>query len=177
MHRTEHRLKGDRASPLNHDLRELSEKAALAEVYLDLARRTKAELFNYQDRVDRERRQWTQAALIDFVRDILPVLDAISCAQSDNPNIAEGLRKIEQDFIRILARYHVAPIDTGHATFDPALHDAVALEETRRFPPNSIVEELRRGWMMNGKVVRSASVRVARRPGEGLAEGDETATL
>ena len=61
------------------ELRELREKAAKADEYLDLARRQKAELLNYQERVRREREDRKRQALDDFVRDFLDYKSTFSC--------------------------------------------------------------------------------------------------
>jgi molecular chaperone GrpE len=56
----------------------------------------------------------------------------------------------------------VVPIETRGKTFDPAFHEAVGSEERKDGVDGAIIEEVRPGWMMEGHVLRPASVRIAR---------------
>lgn len=69
-------------------------------------------------------------------------------------------------------RYGLTQIDTS-GPFDPNLHEAVATERTDAVPPNTIVEELQKGYFLNDRLIRPAFVKVAVRPGdtEGNAPG------
>jgi molecular chaperone GrpE len=142
----------------------LQEKAAKAEEYLDLARRAKADFVNYQDRVRRERQEWTRQAVEQFVREFLSAMDAFPLARFDDPKLVEAIRVIEREFLRILAKFEVVPMETAGKTFDPLYHEAVAVEERADVPEGTILEEVRRGWKIGDRVLRPASVRIARRP-------------
>jgi len=152
----------DQASP--EELRELRAKAARADEYLDLARRTKADFINYQDRIRREREEWGRAFLSDFIRDFLPALDSFSWARFEEPTLMESLHLVEREFLRKLAHHHIFPMATAGKMFDPAHHEAVATEETADHPPGTILEQIRRGWMIGNQVLRPAGVRVAKAP-------------
>ncbi len=58
----------------------------------------------------------------------------------------------------------MAPIETEGKTFDPLYHEAVAAEETAEKPEGAILDEVRRGWTADGRVIRPASVRIAKAP-------------
>ena len=146
------------------ELRELREKAARADEYLDLARRQKAELLNYQERVRREREDWKRQALDDFVRDFLPALDAFTWARFEEPTLMESLRLVEREFHRVLSKHGIVPVETEGQSFDPSRHEAVAVEERVDVPAGLILEEVRRGWRMSAVVLRPASVRIAKAP-------------
>jgi molecular chaperone GrpE len=146
------------------ELRELREKAAKADEYLELARRQTAELFNYQERVRREREDWKRQALDDFVRDFLPALDAFTWARFEEPTLMESLRLVEREFHRVLSKHGIVPVETEDQSFDPARHEAVAVEERADVPEGRIIEEVRRGWRMSTIVLRPASVRIAKAP-------------
>src|SRR5687768_15220978 len=133
------------APPSPEELRDLREKAAKADEYLDLARRQKAELLNYQERVRREREDWKRQALEDFVRDFLPALDAFTWARFEEPTLMESLRLVEREFHRVLAKHGIVPVETEGQAFDPARHEAVAVEERVDIPAGMILEEVRRG--------------------------------
>ena len=135
----------------------LSEQAAQAEEYLDLARHAKADFLNYQDRVRRDKAEWTRSALDGFVRELLPALDGLALATFDDPKLLEALRLIEKEFVRVLAKHGITPIDAGGKPFDPNFHEAVVVE-----PGGTALEEVRRGWMIGDRVLRAASVRIVK---------------
>lgn len=137
----------------------LSAQAAQAEEYLELARRAKADFLNYQDRVRREKAEWTRSALDGFIRELLPALDGFALATFDDPKLLEALRLIEKEFVRVLAKHGIAPIDTAGKPFDPNYHEAVGVD-----PGGTLLQEVRRGWMIGDRVLRAASVRIVKDP-------------
>ena len=130
---------------------------AKADEYLELARRAKADFINYQDRVRRDKADWNRQALEGFVRELLPALDGFSMAKFEDPKLLEAVRILEKEFLRVLAKTGVTPIETAGKTFDPLYHDAVAMEQG-----GTQLEEVRRGWLFDGKVLRAASVRLVK---------------
>jgi molecular chaperone GrpE len=146
------------------ELAALREKAAKADEYLDMARRAKADFINYQDRVRRDRQEWTRQAVEDFLRDFLPALDSFALARFQDPKLLEAIRLIDKEFLRVLAKNGVTPIETAGKTFDPLYHEALAVLETADKPDGAILDEARRGWTIDGRVIRAASVRIAKRP-------------
>lgn len=146
------------------DLAVLREKAAKADEYLDLAKRARADFLNYQERVRRERAEWTRQAVADFLADFLPAMDAFALARFEDPKLLEAVRLIEREFLRVLAKWGAVPVETAGRKFDPLYHEAVAVQETAERPEGTILEEVRRGWRMGDRVIRPASVRIARPP-------------
>jgi molecular chaperone GrpE (heat shock protein) len=140
------------ASPAASDAEQWKAKA---EEYLELARRAKADFINYQDRVRRDRADWNRLALEGFIRELLPAMDGFSMAKFEDPKLLEAVRLLEKEFLRVLAKSGVTPIETAGKSFDPMYHDAVAME-----PGGTQLEEVRRGWLIDGKVLRAASVRL-----------------
>lgn len=130
---------------------------AKADEYLELARRAKADFINYQDRVRRDKADWNRQALEGFVRELLPALDGFALANFEDPKLNEAVRLLEKEFLRVLAKTGVTPIETAGKTFDPLYHDAVAME-----PGGTQLEEVRRGWLFDGKVLRASSVRLVK---------------
>jgi molecular chaperone GrpE len=148
------------------DLETLRQKAARADEYLELSKRLRADLVNYQDRVRREKESWTRQALDDFFLDFIPALDIFTWARFEEPTLMEGLRLMEREFLRVLTKQDVVPIDTRGKIFDPAFHEAVGFEEREEGVEGAIIEEVRRGWTIHGHVLRPASVRIVRlKPG------------
>ena len=73
-----------------------------------------------------------------------------------------SMRLVEREFLRVLAKHGIQPMETGGKAFDPLLHEAVATQESDDLPDGTILEEVRRGWTLDGHVVRPAGVRVVR---------------
>jgi len=144
------------------ELEALRAKAAKADEYLELSKRLRADLVNYQDRVRREKESWTRQALDDFFRDFIPAMDIFTWARFEEPTLMDSLRLMEREFLRVLAKQDVVPIDTKGKTFDPAFHEAVGFEEREEGTDGAIIEEVRRGWVIRGHVLRPASVRIVR---------------
>lgn len=136
---------------------EIAQLKAKADEYLELARRSKADFINYQDRVRRDKADWNRLALEGFIRELLPALDGFSLAKFEDAKLMEAVRILEKEFIRVLSKAGVTAIETAGKAFDPLYHDAVAME-----PGGTQIEEVRRGWMMDGKVLRAASVRLVK---------------
>ncbi len=130
---------------------------AKADEYLELAKRAKADFINYQDRVRRDKGDWNRQALEGFVREMLPAMDGFALAKFEDPKLLEAVRILEKEFLRVLAKTGVTPIETAGKPFDPLYHDAVAME-----PGGTQIEEVRRGWLFEGKVLRPASVRIVK---------------
>ena len=146
------------------EIRDLRAKAAQSDEYLDLLRRTKADFINFQDRVRREREEWSKEGLRDFIRDFLPALDSFTWARFEEPTLMESLHLVEREFLKKLAHHHIFPIATAGKMFDPAFHEVVAVDERSDKPPGTILEQVRRGWMIGDHVLRPAGVRVAKAP-------------
>ena len=149
------------------DLEKLVQAAAKSEEYLDLARRAKADFENYQNRMRRELQAASRYAIDDFVREFLPAMDAIreSLRSARNGASAEALLKgvelIEKEFLRVLGKSGIKPIEAEGKPFDPAFHEVVLVLPDSDAPPNTVAEEVRRGWVLHDRVLRPAMVKIA----------------
>lgn len=125
-----------------------------------------AEFENHKKRSERERQEYFKIALAGFVHDFLPILDnfarALEHARPEDlmSDFGQGVVIINKQLHELWKRYGLIPIDTSGA-FDPNLHEAVATEETDRVPPNTILEELQKGFFLNDRLIRPAFVKVS----------------
>jgi len=133
----------------------LSEQAGKADEYLDLARRAKADFINYQQRVARDKQDWSRQTLEGFVRELLNALDGFAMAKFDDPKLLDAMRVVEKEFLRVLAKNDITPIEVAGKPFDPNFHEAVGAD-----PGGSVLEEVRRGWMIGDRVLRASAVRI-----------------
>jgi molecular chaperone GrpE len=111
--------------------------------------RMTAEFDNYRKRTDRERRELSEAASIDLIRDVLPVIDDFERALAA-PGWEPGTR-------RGIELIHVLGLP-----FDPSWHEAVAADPADGRPDGEITAEVRRGYRLGQRLLRPAQVKVAR---------------
>jgi molecular chaperone GrpE len=135
--------------------------------FKDRLLRMTAEFDNYRKRVDRERRELADAASVDLIRDLLPIVDdierALAAAGDDaaNPLVA-GVTLTHKQLLEQLRRRNVEPIASLGELFNPELHEAVASEPADGRRDGEIVAEFRRGYRVGGRLLRAAMVKVAK---------------
>jgi len=142
-------------------------KAERDELY-DRLLRKQAEFDNYKKRVERERSEYVQFASAELMRELLNAMDsfdlAIHNAGSDTAageTMLRGLDLIYKQFQDTLARFGLKVIEARGQTFDPNLHQAVSTVPTDDVAENTVVDELRKGYMLNGKLLRPVMVSVS----------------
>ena len=128
--------------------------------------RQAAEFDNFRKRVERERRELGQTASLDFVQELLPVIDDFERAlQIDAPgadSYRQGIEIIYRALMDMLRKRGVTPIDAVGAPFDPQVHQAVAYEEAPDRRDGEVMEQFTRGYRLGDKLVRPAMVKVAK---------------
>ena len=159
---------------------ELRKKAEERDSLLDKLLRTRAEFQNYQKRMRKEHEMTAQYAIQDLVLDLFPELDnferAVKLAETsgDIDKFVEGIKLIEDQFLKVLGKYGVKPIETVGKPFDPNLHEAVFEEENNELPHHTIIEELQRGLFLKERVVRHSKVKVSKNSAkEKISDKDE----
>lgn len=97
----------------------------------------------------------------------LPVVDdldrALQAVPADGDTYPwlEGFSLIQRKLASVLERQGVTPIQAEGEPFDPALHQAVLMEESDDAPSGTVLQELQRGYLLDGRVLRPAMVKVA----------------
>ena len=135
--------------------------------YRDRLLRKAAEFDNYRKRVDRERRDQADQAVVDLLKELLLVVDDFDRALAveageDASAYRKGVELIHGKLHDLLRRYGVKPIDALGADFDPNLHQAVVHEESPEHREGEVIGELRKGYTINDRLLRPAMVRVAK---------------
>jgi molecular chaperone GrpE len=143
-----------------------TELAEVREAHL----RAVADLQNFRRRSAEERAQQMQFANEQLLLELLPLMDnferATGCeVQGDAAqNLLRGVCMVQQQFMAVLMRFGVQRLKTEGESFDPGKHDAVERVETSEAGEGTIVGEVLPGYMLNGRVIRPAKVRVAAQP-------------
>ena len=136
------------------------------QVYDRLLRKT-AEFDNYRKRVERERREQADQAVVDLLLELLLVVDdfdrALTMDADDKPSAyRKGVELIHAKLHDLLKRHGVRPFDALGADFDPNLHQAVVSETSPQHREGEVIGEMRRGYMMGDRLLRPAMVKVAK---------------
>ena len=130
--------------------------------------RQAAELENYKKRSGRERDEAIRYANESLLKDLLPVVDnlerAIAHASGggNGKPLVEGVEMVLRGLADVLAKHGAMPILAQGQPFDPTKHEAMTQVETDDHEPNSVVEELHKGYMLRDRLLRPALVSVAK---------------
>jgi molecular chaperone GrpE len=148
----------------------LHQLALEAAKWRELALRTAADLDNFRKRVAREREDAMKFANQALLEELLPVLDnfemGMQAAASDPGSmIYIGMEMVRKQFADLLAAQGVSevPADPG-APFDPLVHEAMLQEESATVPEGRLLRIMRRGFRLRERLLRPASVVVAKAP-------------
>lgn len=147
----------------------LAAKAQEAERLQERLLRLQAEFENYKKRMAREKAEYLKFAAEGLLLEFLPILDnlerAIASARAATANgeaVVEGIDMIARLFRSTLEKAGVKPMQAVGAPFDPGLHQAVAQVESPDGQDNVVVEEIQKGYLLEGRVLRAAMVKVSR---------------
>jgi molecular chaperone GrpE len=136
----------------------------------DLYLRTLADLDNFRKRTQREKEELSRFANENLLRELLPVLDnlerAIEHARGDQGGggILQGVEMTLGQFAKVLEKCGVKAVVTIGEPFDTARHEAIGQEETSEQPPQTVVRELQKGYLLNDRLLRPAMVLLAKAP-------------
>src|SRR5436309_3399747 len=135
--------------------------------YYDRWMRKAAEFENYRRRIERERREQADQAVLDLLQDLLLVVDDFDRALTVDAGeggaaYRKGVELIHTKFHDLLRKQGVKPIETLGADFDPNVHQAVMQEVSPEHRDGEVIGELRKGYTMGDRLLRPAMVKVAK---------------
>lgn len=160
-------------------------KASLSQVveernsqYMRLA----ADFENFRKRTQREKEELELQIKSKVIADLLPVVDSFELARTHIQTETEAEEKIHRSYqgvykqlVDCLKRIGVSAMQAKGKPFDPNLHEAVLREATNEHPEGTVIEELKRGYMLGDRVLRHAMVKVAA-PAEESSASDTNPT-
>jgi molecular chaperone GrpE len=146
------------------------------EMFQNSQRRAK-DFESFRARSERERQETFQNQVGNLATLMLPALDNLNRALDAAEDLAserspafqqfyEGIALVNEQISDILVKMGIKPIRTLGLEFDPHYHEAVATEETNDHPPNTICDELLRGYIAGDRVIRHSMVKVAVPPAQ-----------
>ncbi len=151
---------------------ELEKEHRLATEYKEHLQRLAADFENYRKRIEKERKDFIKFSKEDLIHELLPILDNFEMAlhhvknTTEPKKIIEGIELVERQFHNILKKEGLEVIETKGKKFNPYIHEAIMHEGTNKYPEDIIINELRKGYILSGKVVRPAQVKISKRKKE-----------
>ena len=153
-------------------LEELKMRAAKADESWERLLRTTADFDNFKKRAAREKIEAAQYASFSLIQKLLPVLDnfemaltAAQSAQSDKlASLQSGVVMIQQQLKAVLTETGLEEIDAAGKPFDPNFHEAISEQESADVGEGSVLLQLRKGYKFKDRLLRPATVIVAKKP-------------
>ncbi len=153
-------------------IEELKQKAAKADEHWERLLRTTADLENFKKRAARERQEAIKFANASLFEKLIPALDnfdmALAAANNAEGHSMEslktGIAMIHTQLKAALTDSGLEEIDATNQPFDPNFHEAVSHQESAEVPEGQVLQQLRKGYKLRDRLIRPASVVVARKP-------------
>jgi len=143
------------------------EKDKLSKEYLGRLERLQADFENYKKRQEKKQKEFIEFANEGLINNLLSVIDNLERALDSNKNvkntkaIEEGINNTLKEFMNILSKEGVKPMQSIGHRFDPYKHEAVMKIETDKHSEDKVTEEFQKGYYIKSKVLRPAMVKVA----------------
>ncbi len=135
--------------------------------------RLQADFDNFRKRTQREKAEYSQSALEGILAELLPVLDhyemglkSAAVHQTDSA-VIDGFRLVYDQLMGVLARFGLTPIDAEGQDFNPHLHEAITHMPSEDVPPDTIMAQTRRGYLLGERLLRASQVVVSSGPAAG----------
>lgn len=145
--------------------RRLEEALREKDGFYDRLLRKQAEFDNYRKRMERERDESGASAAREVLKRLLPVLDnmerALRTSEGSTDPLRRGIEMVHQQFLDLLKKEGIRPIDALGSCFDPRLHEAVEVLDVAGFEADVILEEMQKGYTWNDRLLRPALVKVS----------------
>ena len=144
--------------------------------------RTAADAENFKKRLQREKEEQTRYANESLIRELLTVIDNLeralehSGSESDQEGLVEGLNMTLKSFLDTLTRFGCTQVEAEGKPFDPNFHEAVSQEESADHKPNTVLNELQKGYVLKERLLRPAMVLVSKRSSKQDTDSREQTT-
>jgi len=156
---------------LTSDIEELEREIELLRTSVEETQnaylRIMADFDNFRKRQREETARLTSCAREELILKLLPMVDnfdrTLQAAEAEHSyeSLVEGVTLTLKHIREMLEKEGLEPIEAVGQQFDPEFHDALMRVETDDYPDNTIIDEIEKGYTLNGKVLRPARVRVA----------------
>lgn len=155
------------ASKLDEQLAVAKQEAA---ANYDRYTRAVADLENFRKRTLREKDELRQFAASGLMEDVIPVLDNLSLGlaaakqQTEVKGIVDGVNLVLEQFKTTLGRHGLKEISPAGLRFDPNFHECISQQPSAEVAEEHVMQVVRPGYSLNGRLLRPASVIVSSGP-------------
>ena len=147
---------------------ELEQALAKAEENWKLYLGAHAEMENIRKRAERDRANAYKFALEKFINELLPVRDSLEMGiaaareQADINKLLEGSELTLKMLATAMQKFGIKEVNPVGEKFNPELHEAMAMQPSSKAEPNTVLQVIQKGYLLNERLVRPAMVIVAR---------------
>jgi len=147
----------------------LKEKVTLEETYLNQLKYARADLENLQKHMQRRVDEGVAMEKESLIMQLLPIVEELDLAleearKTGDSSLLEGVEMVRRKLWKVLNCEGLCPIEAVGKPFDPLMHEAVLEVETCDQPDGTVLQEVRKGFILNGKVLKPSMVKVAHNP-------------
>lgn len=147
----------------------LKDKNEREETYVKQLKYARADLENLQKNIERRINEGVTKEKEQLIMQILLVAEELDLAVEEvrkvaGINILEAIEMVKRKLWNILYREGLCPIESLGKTFDPHLHEAVLEIETSEHPEGTVIEEVKKGYLIKEKLLKPSMVKVASNP-------------
>jgi len=160
--------KGEATDPLKEMETKIKSLEKEAKETYDRFLRVSAEFENYKKRSAREMSEFKKFANESLIKELLIVVDnmerAINSSKDEgnsNNGLIEGIDMTLKELLKIFEKFSVKQVESLGKPFDPNFHQAVMQQENDEFPHNTVINELQKGYIINERLLRPATVVVS----------------
>src|SRR3989344_2065836 len=158
--------------------KELIEARKKLEEYTDMLKRLQAEFENYKKRVDKEQLIFNEFINAKIITDFLPLLDSFEQALAQiekaekfsKEDALNGTKLLFKQLIKTMKEHGLQEIKSTEEKFNPEKHQALMQANEKEKPDQLILEEFQKGYLLKGKVLRHAKVKVNKAEEKGVEE-------
>jgi molecular chaperone GrpE len=149
-------------------LQQLEDAKGKADEYRDQLLRAQAEMENQRKRASRDVENAHKYALEKFAKELLGVRDSLELgieaardAEADAAKLLEGKELTLKMLTQVMGKFEIEQINPVGEKFDPELHQAMSMQPSDEYPPNTVIQVVQRGYTLNGRLIRPAMVIVS----------------
>ena len=143
---------------------ELEKLQAAVQEKEERALRLQADFENFRRRTAKEKEELSAVVTQGILKDMLPLLDnferAMAAEAKDIDSFKQGVEMIFKQFGEVLVKNGLEHIEVEGQKFDPNFHQAVMRVENPDLEDETIAQELQKGYMVKGRVIRPSMVQV-----------------
>jgi len=147
----------------------LKEKETEAAEYLNTLQRLQADFENFKKRMLKEQTEFLEVASKNLILELIPVVDNLERAlraskeAKDSTSLSKGVEMVYAQLMDILKKAGVSEINPHGEEFNPFHHEAVMHVNSNKHADNTIVEVLQKGYLLKGRLLQPASVKVSKK--------------